>query len=159
MDMTFREKSVWACLVTTVLIYGVYFILAVAMYRAGEADGITFLVAFALAVATQVVALIVLHIVLGAFAARSSPGREDERDHAIERRSNRNAHIILTCGVLATIGLLVQRSILSAGSQEGAGAASSSLDGFMVGHALLVCFILSEVVHYGTQLLYYRRGW
>lgn len=156
-QMSFREKSAWACLVTTLSIYGVYFLSAFHAYDAGPINGMDAILRFAAAVVAQIVVLIVAHVV---FAVRSDePTREsgssvpDERDVAIDQKAFRNGYYVLAIAVMLSILAIIGREVITA-----AGGAEFPLTPYVIGHGLLLCFVIAESVKMGTQVFFYRRG-
>jgi len=148
--MSFREKSLWACLLSLIVIYAVYFVIAFQMNRAGAGSGLRVAVLFSGAVVAQVVSLIVAHAV---FAAKSQPEPTDERDLAIELRSLRYSHVVLSVGVMLSILGLVARGVFPE-----TGGTALPLTPFALGHALLLAFVIAEATNYGAQVFFYRRG-
>ena len=89
MDMSFREKSAWACLVTTAVVFGPYFTFIVQLASRGELILPRVVVAFVAAVLAQIV-LITVYMMVIALRTRQEP--RDERDTAIENRAFRGVH-------------------------------------------------------------------
>ena len=75
--MAFREKSAWITLVTTLVVYGIYFALAVPRLLAGRFGGFEF-VAW---LSTAVVMIVALQVGLTIAAAFTDPaGAQQPRD-------------------------------------------------------------------------------
>ncbi len=145
MNLSFTEKSVWISLVSTVLVYGYYFVRV--FEQAGNPDFGTMntLGLFVRVVIAIVVIEIVLHSLM-AVAGRRKDGsepdqRKDERDNLIDLKSARIAYGILGFGVVCS-----------------AGGVLFSDNAVLMANIILFFFILSEVVKFATQLFYYRRG-
>lgn len=149
--MTYQEKGVWAGLLTTLVIYGGYF---VAVCPLSEAGTMSTIVLFGCAVVAQIVALIVLHSL---FAVTSDSDLTDERDTSIEWKGYRTAYAVLAVGVVLSIGGLVWREVKE-GMSVGDGSAGT-LTPFVIAHILLLCFVMAEAAKYVTQILCYRRGY
>lgn len=148
----FQEKSAWAVLISTFLIYGAYFVVIVITMSATEErapDNLFYLLIGA--IIAQIIALTASHIL---FAVRAAPESKDERDHVIELKSDRIGGWVLGTGVMLVILTLV------AGGTFGAEADSAlRLPGsFVTGNLLLMVFVLSEIVKRVSQVIYYRKG-
>jgi hypothetical protein len=139
--MSFREKSAWACLVTTLIVFVPYFthvfeLLAEGRLTTGHA--VTF---FVLAVAFMVLLNVVAQIGIVIVSGRQP---KDERDAAIESTSIRYAYFVLA----STVGTLIFVA-----------APLPPLRDFVaLSQALFFCFVLAETVRYLTQVVCYRRG-
>ena len=132
--MTFREKSAAACLAILALAFGAY-----AWWAWSTPASLGGAVAMlAGAVVAQVVAMIAAHIL---FRFEGRPEAADERDRMVERLSQRNAYWVLFSALWGVIGLV----ILAA-------------PGLLVFYALVAVVVAAELVRYGSQLVYYRRG-
>src|SRR5690242_17916034 len=98
--MAFREKSAWITLVTTLVVYGGYFALAVPRIAAGHFGGFQFVGLLSAAVVVIValqVGLTTLAAVMDPHGARSP---RDEREQLITLRANRAGFYTLEVGVL-----------------------------------------------------------
>ncbi len=136
-SVSFRERSLWIQLLSTAAVYSAYF-LAVALGVTGAAAA-SLLVGV---IALQGVAGIVLGVY---FAVRTRPEPADERDRAIARGATRVAYFVLAGGVMLVIVALLWGS--SAWGRP-----------FLTGNLLLACFVVSEVVRQGAQVVAYRKG-
>jgi hypothetical protein len=139
--MSFREKSAWICLLSTLLVFVPYFIHVGGLFQQGRpvlAPEIW--VAFALAAVVQALVTAATHI---AIARQAQCEPKDERDRAIESAAYRRAYIVLSVGIALLLCLTVWGPAMS-----------------VVGLAqwLLLAFVLAEVTNYGCQVLGYRRG-
>lgn len=135
----FRVKSAGLSLIV-ILIIGAYYtsnMLAMLAGSEGTPDGalnlaITALVLFIVVEAT-------LQIVLFIGAGRIE--KRTQRDDIITARASRNAYIVLTVGVFATVAGMI-----------------TGFSQFELVNVLLMAFLLAEIVKFGSQLLYYRRA-
>jgi hypothetical protein len=134
--MSFREKSAWACLVTTLAVFVPYFLYA---FTAGQGTHLAGAIAIQAAINIAAQAFI---------AARSGVEARDERDAAIESKSFRNAYLFLAVALVAAIATMIYAP---------ADPAALNALGFF-GQVLLACFIAAESVKYLTQVVCYRRG-
>ena len=103
------------------------------------------IVVFVGAVIAQIVLMIVYHIVI---VIRTREEAKDERDRIIELVAIRNAHWVL----VVALWLLVPGGTMLAPVFP---VLSSVL---VIGQLGLLCFVLSELVNYATQVYCYRRG-
>lgn len=148
--MSIQESGVSASLVSTVVIYAIFF----GCTASGAVQGSDQVGLFIGLVIAQVVALVCIHIVL---AIRRGTQALDERDEFIELRSFRNAYVVLTSSVsMVTVGYLLWGGIASDPEAAAAGVAPPGVA--LVGNAFLLCFVLAEIAKSGTQLVLYRKG-
>jgi hypothetical protein len=138
MNASFEEKSVWITLISLVVVFGLYFILAWGML----AEGVTALPAFLPLFTVVVVALVAIvaagHVVV---AIASRPEGRDERDRLISWRAESRSSWVLGVGVMAAIFAL-----------------AAPVERVWVAHGLLMALFVSEALKHGLQLLYYRTG-
>jgi len=148
----FQEKSAWAVLISTFLIYGAYFVVVLITMSATEdraPDKLFYLLIGA--VIAQVIALTVSHIL---FAVRAAPESKDERDHVIELKSDRIGGWVLGAGAM-----LVVLTLIAGGTIGSDGDSALRFPGyFVMGNLLLLVFVLSEIVKRVSQVVYYRSG-
>jgi hypothetical protein len=145
MDMSFREKIAWSYLVTTAVVFVPYFVLIFRLALRGELVVSRMIVALIVAVIVQVLLSIAYHLVI-LLRTREEP--KDERDRAIENTAFRRAHWTL----VVALWLLIPGGVLL-----------YSLFPQLVSVAFLtqlvfLSFVVSELVHYGTQAYCYRLG-
>lgn len=137
MGTTFQEKSAWIVLISKLVVFGIYFWVALRLH-ANDAPLPAFIPLFGVVVVLLVALLAAGHVVA---AIVSRPEDPDERDRLIAWRAESHASVVLAVGVLAGIACLI-----------------------LTGHdawtanVLLVFLVLSEVVKSVFQLVYYRRG-
>jgi hypothetical protein len=135
--MAFREKSAWISTISVLAIYGYYFGAAI-IERPEGAD-------LAWRLAGAVVLLVIVQIVLNIVAAILSPtdarAPEDEREKLFVLKGMRNAHFVLSFGVVAAIG-----------------AALLGYDRYDLANGLLFALVVTELTKTTTQIVLYRRG-
>ena len=149
--MSFREKSAWATLLTTLFIYGAYFVALFGPEVYLGSPRTRTLMMLLGAVAFQIVAMIVIHIV---FATRADPETMDERDAAIDLRAIRNGSLVLASGVaLAIMAVVTQEALVRSATSD-----EWQLGPLMVGHLLLLCLVLAQATTSASQVFLYRRG-
>ena len=136
--ISFEEKSVWIQLVCTLLVLGGYLATAWQMLSRGITDLPEYVPVFAGAVMLMVIVVVAGHIVV---AIAKKPDGRDERDRLIEWRSESQSGWLVAAGVLAGITAMIL-----------------SVPNVWVAHLLLLSLVLSEVLKFVLQLVYYRRG-
>ena len=141
--MSFQEKSIVASLLTTLVVWSYYFY---ELYEARLADAVTLEAVkgllFVAVVLTVVVSIVVHSFIAGRNAVGSGNEPErDERDRLIDQRATNIASYVLVTGVISTVAVAVFSNRL-----------------VPTLNVLLFFFVLSEIVRYALQLVFYRRG-
>ncbi|HZM94499.1 MAG TPA: hypothetical protein VFB92_13800 [Vicinamibacterales bacterium] len=138
MEMSFREKSAWISLMLIVLVFGPYFWL-VGRSFAGQTHvhGGT---QFAL-ILLFVVLEIVLHIAVAIQSPRDAEAPSDERDNLIDLRATRVAFYVLFGGALISIFTL-----------------HFPVNVWTLSQFVLFSIVVAELVKFGSQIVFYRRG-
>lgn len=132
--MTFRERSAAACVAITAVTFGAYGLWAIQAPRStGQA-----VAALVAVIAAQIVLQIAAHILFAVIGPREPA---DERDRAVQHAAQRNAYWVLFTALWIVLGL----AILEAPNVA------------MV-YGLVAVIVIAELVRYGSQLVYYRRG-
>lgn len=148
--MPFREKSAWACLITTVVVFVPYFAYTVLIFRRGILNPGSVIPAFVAAVIVQTVLTGAAHI---GFVIRSKQEAKDERDIVIESKSFQLGYAVLVTASFVAI-TIVGPFVLA--------PHSAFRDPIMVftfmSQVVLLCIILGEATKYGTRAVCYRRG-
>ena len=132
--LSFKEKSLWFTLVSTIVVFGYYFVRALQLDDEPGRAGALF--------ATLVVLLAALHTVVHiALTIHKRPERTDERDRVVSAKAARISYYVLMSGVWGALGV-----------------ASLQLGTFWFAHAALLAILLGEVTNCSAKLFYYRRG-
>ena len=145
MDMSYKEKSLLASLGATLVLFGWYLYGAFSSLSLNpELPGfIEFIV--------LVVGFIILEAIIQSFLAIKNKSQlEDERDKLIEKTSSRYSYgFLVVCIWVSMVQILLD----------------ARFDNHLVlttpygmFHFLLLFFVLSEVIRFGTQLYHYRKG-
>lgn len=155
MELSFREKSIWISLVSTLTIFGYYFYNILGL--SGMSEELAKATALELLVKTIILTVIVEVIFQSMLAATNHKAAEmggDERDKLFEFRGNSWGYWVLAVGVIVVIGhVLAQESVLDTKP------IFERLEiPLLTAHLLMFTFILSEVARFSGQLFYYRRG-
>lgn len=149
MPWSYQEKSAWISLCSTVLIFGYYF------WRLFS-EGATMDNKDAAMLAIQVVTMSVLveaffHGMLAATNRKAAEMGADERDALFGLKATRLGYSVLVVGCFIVIGRLVTLEVNPEFAFSGLQAPLLSA------HLLLLSFVLSEVVRFAAQIVYYRR--
>jgi succinate dehydrogenase hydrophobic anchor subunit len=145
---SFKEKSILVSMLALAGVYGSYFLSVLG----GEVE--PSLAGMLIRMIAIVVALVVIHIAYHVVIALDDVSEEeDERDRAVGRRAAVFGYNVLVTTVLIVIGRML---ILGAWAEGGSGAGP---DLFEITNLLLAGVVLGEIVYYGAQLYFYRRGW
>lgn len=151
MDFSFKEKSVIASLLVTLLIFGWYFyqVFSNLTLTGNGTLSISDLVG-------AIVLIVILEIVVQSFISiRNKNSLEDERDKLIELASRRNGYWTLCIGIWVLLfHLLVEGSGTWFNFYHHLIFTSPSY----LAHLLLLLFVLAEVVSFVSQIYYYRKG-
>jgi hypothetical protein len=145
MDMSYKEKSLLASLGATLLLFGWYLYGAFSILPLNpELPGfIEFII--------LIVGFIILEAIIQSFLAIKNKSQlEDERDKLIEKTSSRYSYgFLVVCIWVSMIQILLDARFdnhLMLTTPYG------------MFHFLLLFFVLSEVIRFGTQLYHYRKG-
>ncbi len=147
--MTYHEKKSIVSVLTTFLVYGIYYTYIYQRYsnvvmtpeEQLQFWGKTVLIIIPITIGAKIIVHILFTIMNSVIAKEDHPGMEDERDKLIELKSARNSFFIFGLGFVAAM----------------AGAAW--------GHSVSTMFIIficaglmSELFENVSKLIYYRRG-
>ena len=138
--MAFREKIAWAALISTLVIWGAYFTLVVANGGSGH-PRVSLIVAFVACVIVQAVVMAGAATLAAILAPGDAHAPADERDRAISRRATSFAYYFVLSAIFALIVLL-----------------HMGLDIVQTIFTLFAIIVVAEAIHYGAQVIGYRRG-
>jgi hypothetical protein len=143
--MSFREKSAWVCLVSTLVVFVPYFFNVARIDAAGALQ-------MGAIVGLLVAAIFFQAVLTGgamiAVAVHSGADNADERDRAIELRSYRNAYGVLAFSLVAAVCVMM--------FAPPSWAPHLTLP--FASQVFFACFVAAEAVKYLTQVVSYRRG-
>lgn len=151
--MSYREKSAWISLVTTLVIWGGFF---VALFR-GLLAGQTGLMSFAGLFVGCIILIVVVQVVLAILIALQSPSEAeagpDERERRIDDEAGRRAYWVLSSLALTLVlclplALLLWPDLLLGPGPRGLMLAASGV---------FLAITLAEVVRSASQVLGFRR--
>lgn len=138
--MSFQEKSAIAMTAILVAVYGVYFAVVVSWMGAAPIDEIVYQPLMVAVVIPLTILAVISHIVL-ALLDRKGANANDERDRLISLRSERLGGYVLAVGVFAGLVLAMMEQ-----------------PGFFIAHALLLFWVLAEIIDGVVKVYLYRRG-
>jgi uncharacterized membrane protein len=140
--MPFKEKIAWISVVTTVIVWGAYFTFAFrTMMTGGVPHPAVYMAAFTAALIVQAVLATIAAIVVAILAPRDASAAADERDKEVARRSYAVAYpVLISLIVCVTITVYL-------------GATPWDLV-----NGMMAAIVIAEIVHYGAQIVGYRRG-
>ena len=151
--MSYREKSAWVSLVSTLVIWGGYF---VALFR-GLLTGQAGLMSFAGLFVGCIVLIVVVQVVLAILIALQSPSdaeaAPDERERRIDDQACRRAYWVLSSLVLTLLLCLPIALVRWPALIQGPPAQGLML----VAAGLILAITLAEVVRSASQVLSFRR--
>jgi hypothetical protein len=139
-EMSFREKSAWISFVLLLVVFGAYFWSVGSVLEGGIEYETGLMVQIGLIIAF-VVLEIVLHLAIVVQAPSEARAPRDERERLIEMRSTRIAFHVLVLGALGCVGLMhITRSA------------------WAIGQHVLLAIVVAQLVRFGAQIVYFRRG-
>ena len=153
MNTTFQEKSSWISMLATAAVATWFFSQSIPLIFLEELEGRAALMAFTGLSVAAVVMLVVLQVVAHiAIAILTKVEDGDERDRLISLRSDQVGGIVLSVGVISTVG-----HILAAGfiDQPSVVALASP---FGILNMLVASMVIAEVCACLTRIWLYRRG-
>ncbi len=154
---SFKEKSILISLLAVAALYGGYFYDLLGN-GVGLADSSQSLQAMLERMIGIVIALVVVHIIFHIVISLDDVEEaEDERDRAVARRASVFGFNVLFLAVLLVLGRIL---ILGAWAEtDDPGARSLAPPGlFEIANLLLAGLVAADLVYYGAQLFFYRRG-
>jgi hypothetical protein len=138
--VSFQEKSAVVMTGALAVVYGAYFAIVGRWLTVTPADEIVYQPLLIVAVVPLVVLAVVGHVAI-ALANPKEADAYDERDRLITLRAERVGGYVLALGVFG--GLVL---------------AMAELPPFFIAHALLLAWVLAELVEGATKIVIYRRG-
>jgi hypothetical protein len=139
--MTFNEKSRWIALVANLAGWSWYFMTVGRALAAGVPDTPFLMTMLVPAIIVIVIVHIVGHATIAILKPKEAGAGMDERERAIAGRATRIAYSVLSAGLFVAIGVTLGR-----------------WSAFVAVNAVLLAFILAELVRYGVEIHAYRRG-
>jgi hypothetical protein len=142
--MSFREKTAWVSLLTTVGVWGSYFwIIGGGLLARGTLKGlpVSTVGLFIGGVVVIVIVQIVLAIIVAIASGKAADTPMDEREQLIDLKAARAGFYALNGAVFCVSALWL--------------AGASPL---VMANGILLAMVVGEVVHSGGKIIAYRRG-
>jgi hypothetical protein len=136
--MSFREKSAWIALITTLAVYGIYFARVAPLLGGTHEDG--FLGPLCTSVFVLVVLQVGLHVGAAVLAPRDAGAPRDERDRLIDLRATRVGFYVAQTGAFAAVASVVVRP-----------------DAWVMANLVLISMVAAEIARAGVTVADYRR--
>jgi uncharacterized membrane protein (DUF485 family) len=141
MNLSYQEKSIWASLIITSLMFIYYFSRVLAVIADPEIPETTLISVFIAVITVTVLAQIVIQSIMAIIYRDEVKDSGDERENLIRLKATSISHYVLISGVwIACVSFYLNPSAL------------------MLMNVFIVFFVVSEIVGFVTQLIYYQRG-
>ena len=155
MNMSFREKSIWISLFSTLIIFGNYFFNIFTLHELpAEAAKLAVLGFSIQAFVFIIVVEILLQSALTIYEHKMALLDADERDKLFEYKSNKLGYSVLIIGVFITLGLIILLEI----NPQIVNQIEVLKVPLLTMHFLLFSFIFSELCRFAAQLYCYRSS-
>lgn len=141
MNLSYKEKSIWTSLVLSILIFGYYFYHVIRVFNTPDPHPKLIIGNFIVTIFFFVIIQIISQVYIAIKHRKEIEKGEDERDTLINLKATRVSYLILVIGVWLTCISMIKFS--------------SSI---IIANNIMFFFILSEVVRFTSQLIYYRRS-
>jgi len=139
--MSFREKIVWAAFVTTLLVWGGYFVVVVLKITNGTGHDPSLFWLFVGGTVAQAAMMAAVAAISALMAPGDAKAAPDERDRLLGQRASGVAYFVILVAIAAVIFWM-----------------HVGLRGTNVVFALIGVFILGETVRFGTKAIGYRMA-
>ena len=153
--MSFKEKSIWVSLVTTVFIFSYYFISlqSLADLPVNETKQIAGELLLK-AIIMMIIVEIIFHIIIAIFNPDDAQQKADERDKLYQLKANSIGYAFLILGVMISLGrILLNEFFAPTDTSE-----VIQVLPLLTANILLFSFIISELARFTSQLFFYRKG-
>lgn len=137
--MPFREKIAWLSISTTVIVWGAYFTFLLTSAR--QLPPPAAFGGFLAAVVVQTILVVAGSIVTAVVSPKDASAPGDERDKAVSHAAYALAYPVLLSLIVCitpTLYLGVSAKVMT--------------------YELMAAIVIAEIVHYGAQIVGYRRG-
>ncbi len=161
--MSFREKHLWISIISTVLVWGFYFLRLVQAIRGGglEADDFAGYMGglFVLCLVVTVVIEIVLTIIANLTTSKAEREARDERETLAALKASHVSLMFLIAAVICESGAAYFSGLIEPSFGIGGGLAMTSANAMiLMANILLGSVIVSEMIRHGFTLALLRRG-
>jgi hypothetical protein len=141
MNLSYQEKSIWASLIITSLMFIYYFSRVLGVLTNPEIPETSLIIVFIGVITVTIFAQIVIQSIMAVIYRDEVKDGGDERESLIRLKATSISHYVLISGVwIACMSFYLNPSAL------------------MLMNVFIVFFVVSEIVGFVTQLIYYQRG-
>lgn len=151
--MAFRERTAWIAVVTTLVVWSVYFAWFWVDVAGQRLDGGAVLTRFLITMGISLVVMIGLNVATGVMTAKNIETPPDELERLIEARADRIGfkllEVLVPVGLIG--GLLATDTIRAAFPADPAGSVA-----LIFANGMLMAFVLTEVVRESVHIASFR---
>lgn len=141
MHLSYQEKSIWASLIITSIVFIYYFSRVLGVIENPEIPETSLIIVFIGVITVTIFAQIVIQSIMAIIYRDEVKDGGDERETLIRLKATSISHYVLISGVwIACMSFYLNPSAL------------------MLMNVFIVFFVVSEIVGFVTQLIYYQRG-
>ncbi|NQT64372.1 MAG: hypothetical protein HQ556_15530 [Candidatus Marinimicrobia bacterium] len=141
MNLSYQEKSIWASLIITSIMFIYYFSRVLDVIENPDIPETSLIIVFIGVITVTIFAQIVIQSIMAIIYRDEVKDGGDERETLIRLKATSISHYVLISGVwIACMSFYLNPSAL------------------MLMNVFIVFFVVSEIVGFVTQLIYYRRG-
>ncbi|MBC8191583.1 MAG: hypothetical protein ISR87_05595 [Candidatus Marinimicrobia bacterium] len=141
MNLSYQEKSIWASLIITSLMFIYYFSRVLGVVANPDIPESSLIIVFIGVITVTIFAQIVIQSIMAIIYRDEVKDGGDERESLIRLKATSISHYVLISGVwIACMTFYLNPSAL------------------MLMNVFIVFFVVSEIVGFVTQLIYYQRG-
>lgn len=141
MNLSYQEKSIWASLIITSIMFIYYFSRVLGVIANPEIPESSLIIVFIGVITVTIFAQIVIQSIMAIIYRDEVKEGGDERESLIRLKATSISHYVLISGVwIACMSFYLNPSAL------------------MLMNVFIVFFVVSEIVGFVTQLIYYQRG-
>lgn len=152
--MSYREKTAWMSLLTTLAVWGFYVSRLIRNFRAGDVDAGDFIGLFVGITILLVIVQVILAIALAVLSPRAANAPADERERLISLKATRAASVVMTVLVMSVV--LASPFVAGASPHIFPGDPISGAV-FLMANGVLLSVVIAEVVRDLGQIYLFRR--
>ena len=154
--MPYREKTAWISLLSTLVVWGAYFLKVSADVLAGRTGGDLHLGAFIGSVVLLIAVQVVLQVAIALRAPREAAEPADERERLFELKAAKVGYVLLGSLVMIIALCAPLLGLVAPALWREASSPAVAL-GLLFGNALLLAAVIAEVASSAVQIVHYRR--
>ena len=141
MNLSYQEKSIWASLIITSIMFIYYFSRVLGVIENPDLPESSLISVFIGVITVTIFAQIVIQSIMAIIYSDEVKDGGDERESLIRLKETSISHYVLISGVwIACMSFYLNPSAL------------------MLMNVFIVFFVVSEIVGFVAQLIYYQRG-